>query len=190
MNGHSYMNVRTLCLGILAQQDASGYEIKKAVEEGLFAHFIDASYGSIYPALTQMLADGHVSVSEDNQPGKPPKKVYSITETGRVALRKALHVTPKQDKYKSQFLFQALFKADLAPDHLEHVFEEQLAYLRRELAQVEDCSSKPSPDRATSSSMAMATRCSARPSNTWKGCAPICCPLRPASARTPPSSTG
>ena len=27
------MNVRTLCLGILAQQDASGYEIKKAVEE-------------------------------------------------------------------------------------------------------------------------------------------------------------
>jgi PadR family transcriptional regulator AphA len=44
------MNVRTLCLGILAQHDASGYEIKKAVEEGLFAHFIDASYGSIYPA--------------------------------------------------------------------------------------------------------------------------------------------
>jgi PadR family transcriptional regulator AphA len=72
-----------LCLGILAQQDASGYEIKKAVEEGLFAHFIDASYGSIYPALTQMLGDGHVSVREDNQPGKPPKKVYSITETGK-----------------------------------------------------------------------------------------------------------
>jgi hypothetical protein len=54
-------------------------------------------------------------------------------------LRKALHVTPKQDKYKSEFLFQALFKADLTPDHLEHVFEEQLAYLRRELAQVEEC---------------------------------------------------
>jgi PadR family transcriptional regulator AphA len=139
------MNVRTLCLGILAQHDASGYEIKKAVEEGLFAHFIDASYGSIYPALTQMLGDGHVSVREDNQPGKPPKKVYSITETGRVALRKALHVTPKQDKYKSQFLFQALFKADLAPQHLEHVFEEQLAYLRRELAQVEDCSTQAEP---------------------------------------------
>jgi hypothetical protein len=82
-SGYRHMNVRTLCLGILAQQDASGYEIKKAVEEGLFAHFIDASYGSIYPALTQMLGDGHVSVREDNQPGKPPKKVYSITQTGK-----------------------------------------------------------------------------------------------------------
>jgi DNA-binding PadR family transcriptional regulator len=139
------MNVRTLCLGILAQQDASGYEIKKAVEEGLFAHFIDASYGSIYPALTQMLGDGHVSVREDNQPGKPPKKVYSITPAGRTALRKALHVTPKQDKYKSEFLFQALFKADLTQDHLEHVFEEQLAYLHRELAQVEECRTEAEP---------------------------------------------
>jgi hypothetical protein len=55
------MNVKTLCLGILSFGEASGYEIKKKVEEGLFSHFIDASYGSIYPALTQMLAEesGH-----------------------------------------------------------------------------------------------------------------------------------
>jgi PadR family transcriptional regulator AphA len=162
------MNVRTLCLGILAQQDASGYEIKKAVEEGLFAHFIDASYGSIYPALTQMLADGHVSVSEDNQPGKPPKKVYSITETGKTALRKALHVTPKQDKYKSEFLFQALFKADLTPDHLEHVFDEQMTTCGASLRRSRNAVSKPRQAQGTSSSMDMVTRYSAPPSTTWK----------------------
>jgi DNA-binding PadR family transcriptional regulator len=31
------MNVRTLCLGILSLQEASGYEIKKDVEDGVFA---------------------------------------------------------------------------------------------------------------------------------------------------------
>ena len=48
------MNVRTLCLGILSLQEASGYEIKKDVEDGVFCHLIDASFGSIYPALTQL----------------------------------------------------------------------------------------------------------------------------------------
>jgi len=139
------MNVRTLCLGILAHEDASGYEIKKAVEDGMFAHFIDASYGSIYPALTQMLADGHASVREEAHPGKPPKKVYSITAAGRAALRKALHVTPKQDKFKSEFLFQALFKNDLKPEHMAEVFEEQMAYLHRELAQIEECRQQAEP---------------------------------------------
>ena len=36
------MNVRTLCLGVLSSGEASGYEIKKEIEEGLFSHFIDA----------------------------------------------------------------------------------------------------------------------------------------------------
>jgi DNA-binding PadR family transcriptional regulator len=139
------MNVRTLCLGILAHEDASGYEIKKAVEDGMFAHFIDASYGSIYPALTQMLTDGHVSVREESHPGKPPKKVYSITSSGRTALRKALHVTPRQDKFKSEFLFQALFKDDLTPEHLAEVFEGQMEYLHRELAQIEECRQQAEP---------------------------------------------
>ncbi|GEQ96922.1 hypothetical protein JCM17844_05590 [Iodidimonas gelatinilytica] len=48
------MDVRTLCLGILALGDASGYEIKKMVAEGSFSFFSEASYGSIYPALTKL----------------------------------------------------------------------------------------------------------------------------------------
>jgi PadR family transcriptional regulator AphA len=139
------MNVRTLCLGILAQQDASGYEIKKAVEEGLFAHFIDASYGSIYPALTQMLVTGMCRCAKTTSPASRRRRSTRSPRPGRTALRKALHVTPKQDKYKSEFLFQALFKADLTPDHLEHVFDEQMTYLRRELAQVEECREQATP---------------------------------------------
>ena len=56
------MNVRTLCLGILSLGEATGYEIKKGIEDGMFSHFIDASFGSIYPALTQLAAEGLLSV--------------------------------------------------------------------------------------------------------------------------------
>ena len=61
------MNVRTLCLGILSTEEASGYEIKKDIEEGLFSHFIEASFGSIYPALTQLTAEGLLTVRAEEQ---------------------------------------------------------------------------------------------------------------------------
>ena len=133
------MNVRTLCLGILAFKEASGYEIKKAVEDGMFSHFIEASYGSIYPALTQMLSEGLVSVREELQEGKPLKKAYSITEAGRKALKKSLHELPQKDKFKSEFLFQTLFKDNLESAHLQDVFNGQLAFLYAELATVDEC---------------------------------------------------
>jgi DNA-binding PadR family transcriptional regulator len=139
------MNVRTLCLGILAFEEASGYEIKKAVEDGMFSHFIEASYGSIYPALTQMLADGLVTVREQVQEGKPLKKAYSITEAGRKALKKSLHELPQNDKFKSEFLFQTLFRDELDPDHLHDVFDGQLAFLYSELATVDECRASAEP---------------------------------------------
>ena len=58
------MDVRTLCLGILSLGDATGYEIKKLVAEGSFSFFSEASYGSIYPALTKLTDEGLVSCVE------------------------------------------------------------------------------------------------------------------------------
>jgi DNA-binding PadR family transcriptional regulator len=139
------MNVRTLCLGILAFNEASGYEIKKAVEDGMFSHFIEASYGSIYPALTQMLAEGLVSVREVVKEGKPLKKTYSITDAGRKALKKSLHEHPQNDKFKSEFLFQTLFRDQLDPEHLQEVYDGQLAFLHAELATVEECRESAEP---------------------------------------------
>ncbi|NJM31023.1 MAG: PadR family transcriptional regulator [Rhizobiales bacterium] len=112
------MNVRTLCLGILSMGEASGYEIKKEIEEGLFSHFIEASFGSIYPALTQLASDGLLTVRAEEQTGKPDKKVYAITENGRQHLIRSLQVTPARDKYKSEFLFEMLFAEHLPHNHI------------------------------------------------------------------------
>jgi DNA-binding PadR family transcriptional regulator len=134
------MNVKTLCLGILTFHEASGYEIKKMIEEGMFSHFIDASYGSIYPALTQMLGDNLVTVRAEEQTGRPDKKVYAITSEGRRALAEALQVMPAHDKFKSEFLFQMLLGAEIDADHITQVYDAQLSMLTEELARVEACS--------------------------------------------------
>jgi len=134
------MNVKTLCLGILTFHEASGYEIKKMIEEGMFSHFIDASYGSIYPALTQMLGENLVTVRAEEQTGRPDKKVYAITPQGRRALAEALQVMPAHDKFKSEFLFQMLLGAEIDAGHITQVYDAQLARLTEELSRAEACS--------------------------------------------------
>ncbi len=135
------MNVRTLCLGILSLRDATGYEIKKMVEEGVFSHFIDASFGSIYPALGQMLKEGLVTVRTEEPGGRPGKKVYSITDRGRAALALAVNTDPAKDKFKSEFLFQMLFMDQVDPDHLAVVYDAYLEEQEAELARIEESES-------------------------------------------------
>jgi DNA-binding PadR family transcriptional regulator len=133
------MNVRTLCLGILSSGEASGYEIKKDIEEGLFSHFIDASYGSIYPALTQLAGEGLVTVRAEEQSGKPDKKVYAITPKGRDALARAISVVPARDKYKSEFLFQMLLQQFITPDVMRAAIDKQMSDLEADLERIGHC---------------------------------------------------
>ena len=133
------MNIRTLCLGILSFQEASGYEIKKEIEEGMFSHFIDASFGSIYPALSQLNLEGLVTVRAEEQTGRPDKKVYSVTEAGRAALAKGLLVIPARDKYKSEFLFEMLFKDMVPAAHVRLAIEKQLHDLREDIGRMSEC---------------------------------------------------
>ena len=102
------MNVRTVCLAILHFSDATGYEIKKMSTEERFSYFVDASFGSIYPALSRLQDDECVTVREEYEPGKPPRKIYSITQKGRQELIESLEVVPRPDSFKSEFLLTAL----------------------------------------------------------------------------------
>jgi len=139
------MNVRTLCLGVLAVGEASGYEIKKEIEEGHFSHFIEASYGSIYPALIQLHTEGLLTVRAEEQTGKPDKKVYGITEAGRRALAKAVSEVPAKDKFKSEFLFQMLMQPLLTPGAMVNAIDKQLRDLNEDLGRIAQCQRKEEP---------------------------------------------
>ena len=108
------MDAKTLCLGMLTRGEASGYEIRKAFEDGPFHHFFDVGYGSIYPALGRLDDAGLVSCRAEAQDKRPDKKVYSITPDGQQAFVEGLMEPPAADKLRSEFLF-LLFFAGMLP---------------------------------------------------------------------------
>jgi DNA-binding PadR family transcriptional regulator len=124
------MDVKSLCLGVLSLGDASGYEIRKMFEEGPFSHFHQASYGSIYPALSKLLEEGAVSCTVESQDGRPDKKVYSLTEVGLAQFRTVLGKTPDPDRVRSETLFMLFFADQLEDDHLEDIYDAYTARYR------------------------------------------------------------
>ncbi|MEP4032492.1 PadR family transcriptional regulator [Roseibium polysiphoniae] len=127
------MSVRSLCLAILSFGDATGYEIRKESTEGKFSYFEDASFGSIYPALARLEADGLVTVREELQDGKPTRKVYSITEAGRAEFLKGLTEPQAADTFKSPFLLVALYAEHIGPDAIEKAIERRRGQVQAEL---------------------------------------------------------
>jgi DNA-binding PadR family transcriptional regulator len=80
------VSIRHLILGLLTQQSMSGYDIKHSLKS--LSWLIDSpSFGSIYPTLRALREDGLVTVEVAPRQGKPPRKIYTITEAGRLALR-------------------------------------------------------------------------------------------------------
>lgn len=113
------MNVKTLCLSILYEGEATGYEIRRLCVEGECSYFIEASYGSIYPALAKLEEEGLVTSRTQPQEGKPAKKVYSITEAGRAAFAQQLGEPLGEDMFRSPFLLFARFAHILPRDLVE-----------------------------------------------------------------------
>src|SRR5215470_10258827 len=103
------MDVRTICLGILTRGDATGYEIKNLFDDDGYQHFVEASFGSIYPALNRLTEDGLVSVRAEPQDKRPDRKVYSITAAGREAFLGSLLKKLPEDRHRSPFVFAMLF---------------------------------------------------------------------------------
>lgn len=124
------MDVKTVCLGMLSDGEASGYDLKKQFES-TFAHFFSAGYGSIYPALSSLAESGLVECEHVPQEGKPDRKVYRITKAGCCELVKALDNPAPSHKIRSEFLATMCFAHLMTPEQIKAV----LASRAEEIAQ-------------------------------------------------------
>lgn len=136
------MNVKTICLAILHDSDATGYEIRKLSTEGEYAYFVEASFGSIYPALARLEADGLVHSHVQQQEGRPAKKIYAITDAGRAAFRDSLFEDLGDDVYRSAFLLFARFAPELPAELVETRLYERLAKQDDAIAKLEELKTK------------------------------------------------
>ncbi|MDH3531451.1 MAG: PadR family transcriptional regulator [Gammaproteobacteria bacterium] len=124
------MDVKTVCLGMLTDGEASGYDLKKKFESS-FAHFFAAGYGSIYPALASLAEQGLVSCREIPQQGKPDRKVYRITEQGRRQLLVELDRPNPSHKVRSEFLATMFFAHLMTSEQIRTVFKNRIADIER-----------------------------------------------------------
>ena len=127
------MNVKTLCLAILYFEEASGYEIRKMSTGGRYSHFVDASFGSIYPALNRLENDGLVTYREETIAGKPSRKMYSITDAGRDFFLDSLYETPAKDVFRSEFLMIAMCAEFLPKQVITNAIEVRTTQLKAEI---------------------------------------------------------
>lgn len=127
------MDVKQLCLGVLTSGEATGYDVKRYFEEN-FEHFFRAGYGSIYPALNNLLERGLVTCTEQCQDRLPDKKIYKITELGRSEFESALLAAKPQHKLRSHFLVLMHFSHLIPAQHTADLIEEHIMQLEATLA--------------------------------------------------------
>ncbi len=140
------MDIRTICLGVLTSGDATGYEIKKMFEEGPLSRFYEASYGSIYPALTRLTEEGLVECTELAQEKRPDKKIYSATPAGRMAFADEIVKAPSRDKFRSEFLVTLMFSDLLVPRQLARLIDDRTDYHLAQVRDLEEYMANPSAD--------------------------------------------
>ena len=145
------LDVKDLCLGALTYGDATGYDIKKFFESS-FSHCFLAGYGSIYPALAELTAEKLVTARTVPGRGKPSRKLYHLTESGRRAFLAKLQETEPQHKVKSEFLVLMYFAHLLPRDRLDAILDERLHDIERQLRLIQEFESGSGRDERTNSS--------------------------------------
>lgn len=138
------MDTKTLCLAVLSRGPASGYEIKKTLEQPPYCLFQDTGFGSIYPALQRLSEEGAVAATDCTPTGRPAKRIHELTAEGRDRLLAALGQAPAPDRLRSDFLFTLLHGDLLPPDLVLEMIDARITDLEAKLAQVEAC--EPSAD--------------------------------------------
>lgn len=109
------MSLRHGLLGLLSDWEASGYDIKQEFD-GFVSVFWHSNLSQIYPELTKLEQDGFIKSRLVEQTGKPDKKLYTITSSGKAELINWLSKAPVLPKRKDVFLMQSFFMDQLSAD--------------------------------------------------------------------------
>ncbi len=121
-------------LGLLSHEELTGYEIKKRMDTNL-KYFWGASYGSIYPALNDLVNRGLATKREDTN-SKRNKLIYAITENGRDYLKNWLSLPIEKDELRYETLLKIFFGCEKGEEQalihieaFEKKIKEELPYL-------------------------------------------------------------
>ncbi|MEO1094989.1 MAG: PadR family transcriptional regulator [Cyanobacteria bacterium J06638_28] len=114
-------------LTVLSERSSSGYDISKRFEATVGCYW-KASQQQIYRELGKLEKQGWVSFELVPQAGKPDKKIYAITSTGKQELFRWYHEPTEPTPIREDLLVKVLAGAHLPNDVLT-----QELYRRRQV---------------------------------------------------------
>ncbi|MDO9108702.1 MAG: PadR family transcriptional regulator [Coriobacteriia bacterium] len=117
------MSLDHAILGFLADGDLSGYDIKTRCVDRDASHFWTADQAQVYRTLDRLESARHLTSKQKIQTGKPNRKVYRITQAGRVHLDDWLATSHALPPYRDAFLIQVYFGSELSDEALADVLE-------------------------------------------------------------------
>lgn len=125
---------RYAILGMLALKPASGYGIKKLMEQST-SNFWSESYGQIYPILKRLTEEGLATSHAEKQEGKPERNIYALTEQGKAELVNWLGEPGEEAQERIEILLKLFFGQLIAVEtniaHVENFREIQQSLLRK-----------------------------------------------------------
>jgi len=142
-------------LGLINRKSLTGYDITKEFNSGL-VDFWYANHSQIYPELKKLTDECLISYKIIIQGEKLQKKLYTITEEGKVCLQKWLKKDePLDHTPKDVFRLKAYFCDEMSNEDLVRQFKSELnkhlgklEYLEttmKELLNIKDISTVASP---------------------------------------------
>jgi DNA-binding PadR family transcriptional regulator len=99
------VSLKYAILSLLAHEPLSGYELMKLFD-GSVGYFWHASHPQIYKELARLELNGDVTHRSVEQRGRPTKKIYSLSETGRRALLAWLRVPARPQRVKDEMMLK------------------------------------------------------------------------------------
>lgn len=144
----SDLSLELAILGFLNEQPRTGYDLKKRCFSGPFSAFWTADQAQVYRTLDKLSDAGHVSVRRRRQSGKPDRKVYEITYTGREALDALLGSDTALPVLRDPLLLQLYFGHRLDDDSLVALLRARRDAHKARLEQLREMSDELARDRS------------------------------------------
>jgi DNA-binding PadR family transcriptional regulator len=99
-------NTELALLGLIMEQPRHAYEIEQVIEQRNMRYWTEIGFSSIYRILTRLEEAGLLSAELQPAEGRgPARKVYQLTDSGRIAWQQAaLHTLAEPERRSSSFL--------------------------------------------------------------------------------------
>lgn len=109
------MSLTYAILASLIENSCSGYDLAKRFD-GSVGFFWQASHQQIYRELSKLNKLGWINCEAIVQEGRPDKKVYSVTEQGKIQLQEWI-AQPSEPMAVKDNLLVKIFSGYVVPEH-------------------------------------------------------------------------